>query len=265
VFAAHRSMASLLTGLAARLVLAVSVTAMPALAGLPETIDKVKPSIVGIGTFQKTRAPPFVFRGTGFAVGDGTLIATNAHVLPESMRSEAGEILVVLIAAPGTGEPQPREAQVATVDKDHDVALLRLSGAPLPALALGDPSAVREGQSIAFTGFPIGNALGFVPVTHRGMISARTPIALPSATAQQLDARVIRRLKTGAFPVFQLDATAYPGNSGSPVYDPEKGEVIGIVNMVFVKGTKEVALTQPSGISFAVPVQYLQELLRGIR
>jgi len=94
------------------------------------------------------------------------------------------------------------------------------------------------------------------------MIASITPIALPSATAQQLDERLIRRLQSGAFPVFQLDATAYPGNSGSPLYDIETGAVIGIMNMVFVKGTKETALSQPSGISFAVPVQFLQELLR---
>jgi S1-C subfamily serine protease len=45
----------------------------------------------------------------------------------------------------------------------------------------------------------------------------------------------------------------------------EMGEVIGIINMVFVKGTKESVLTQPSGISFAVPVSYLQALLRDVR
>ncbi|MBA3777460.1 MAG: serine protease [Betaproteobacteria bacterium] len=94
------------------------------------------------------------------------------------------------------------------------------------------------------------------------MIASITPIALPGVTAQQLDARLIRRLQSGAFSVFQLDATAYPGNSGSPLYDIETGAVIGIMNMVFVKGTKEAMLSQPSGISFAVPVQFLHELLQ---
>ena len=61
--------------------------------------------------------------------------------------------------------------------------------------------------------------------------------------------------------MLQLDATAYPGNSGSPVYDPETGDVIGIINMVLVKGTKESALSQPSGITYAVPSRHLQGLL----
>jgi serine protease Do len=37
--------------------------------------------------------------------------------------------------------------------------------------------------------------------------------------------------------------------------------VLGIINMVFVKGTKETALTQPSGITYAIPASHLQALL----
>ena len=111
-------------------------------------------------------------------------------------------------------------------------------------------------------GFPIGGVLGFSPVTHRGIISAITPIALPSPTAQQLNEKVIKRLKAGSFEVYQLDATAYPGNSGGPLIETDRGEVIGIINMVFVKSTKESVLSQPSGISFAVPARYLEELIR---
>ena len=80
-----------------------------------------------------------------------------------------------------------------------------------------------------------------------------------------MNAKVISRLKTGSFEVYQLDGTAYPGNSGGPLFEPDQGEVIGVINMVFVKGTKESALSQPSGISYAIPVRYLQELLREVR
>jgi S1-C subfamily serine protease len=61
--------------------------------------------------------------------------------------------------------------------------------------------------------------------------------------------------------VFQLDATAYPGNSGSPIYDADTGEVLGIINMVLVKSTREAALSQPSGITYAIPVRHLRALL----
>jgi S1-C subfamily serine protease len=141
------------------------------------------------------------------------------------------------------------------------LAVLKMDGPPLRALKLGEPDGVREGQSVLFTGFPIGNVLGVFAATHRGMVAAITPIAIPPPMAAQLDLRVFRRLTTGSFPVLQLDATAYPGNSGSPVYDPESGNVLGIINMVFVKGTKEAALTQPSGITYAIPASHLQALL----
>jgi len=64
--------------------------------------------------------------------------------------------------------------------------------------------------------------------------------------------------------IFQLDATAYPGHSGSPLYDVDSGEVIGVLNMS-VKMTKDAAVGQATGISFAVPIQYVQELMRGLR
>ena len=225
------------------------------------TIDRVKNSIVAIGTFERTRTPQFEFRGTGFVVGDGTLVATNAHVLPPALDPANLEKLAILLPAHGDGRIQFRDATQVAVDPGSDLALLKITGERLPPLKLSSSDGVRAGQDILFTGFPIGAVLGPYPATHRGMVSAVTPIAIPQARSGELDPKVIRRLSSGAFPVFQLDATAYPGNSGSPVYDPESGEVLGIINMVLVKGTKEAALTQPSGIGYAVPSNHLRALL----
>ena len=85
------------------------------------------------------------------------------------------------------------------------------------------------------------------------MIAAITPIAIPQGEFGRVKPRSRASTCERNVPVFQLDATAYPGNSGSPIYDPASGDVLGIVNMVFVKGTKEAALSQPSGITYAVP------------
>ncbi|HEX5126274.1 MAG TPA: serine protease, partial [Rhodocyclaceae bacterium] len=84
----------------------------------------------------------------------------------------------------------------------------------------------------------------------------------PSPHASQLDAKFVHQLAVGPFDIFQLDATVYPGHSGSPLYDPDSGEVLGIVNMTFVKESRENALSQPSGISYAVPARYLQDLIK---
>ena len=224
------------------------------------TIERVKGSVVAVGTFERTRVPAFQFRATGFAVGDGSLVATNAHALPAILDSERREMLVVAIPVQDR-EPQVREAREVAVDTGTDLAVLKINGPPLPALKLGGLEGVREGQSVLFTGFPIGSVLGVIAATHRGMVAAITPIVIPPPRAANLDPRVYRRLTTGSFPVLQLDATAYPGNSGSPVYDPDSGDVLGIVNKVFVQGTKETVLTQPSGITYAIPAKHLQALL----
>ncbi|MDB5893742.1 MAG: serine protease, partial [Rhodoferax sp.] len=156
-----------------------------------------------------------------------------------------------------------RKATVVEMDRIHDIALLQIDGAPVPGLTLRDSDTVREGQPIAFMGFPIGGALGFSPVTHRGMVSSITAISLPAANGQQLTERVIRSLRDGTFNIFQLDATAYPGNSGGPLFDADSGEVLGVINMVFIKGTKESALTNPSGITYAIPANFIRNLIQG--
>jgi S1-C subfamily serine protease len=225
---------------------------------LPEVVQRIKPSVVAIGSYQSTRRPPADLRGTGFAVADGLHVITNAHVLPEALDTGHREMLAVFI---GRGErTEFRQAKKVAVDAEHDVAILRIPGPSLPALALGDDSAVMEGESVAFTGFPIAPVLGLYPVTHRGIVSSITPAAVAPPSSRLLDNRMIRRLDEN-YSVFQLDATAYPGNSGSPLYDAETGDVIGIVSSVFVKETKEKLLRDPSGISYAIPIRYAKALL----
>ena len=227
-------------------------------AGLADTIAKIRDGIVAIGTYQATRRPPNEFHGTGFAVGDGEHIITNAHVLPVTLKTDQKERLAVFI---GDGlNAEARSATIIDMDIEHDLALLKIDGKPLPPLQIGDSQGVREGEAIAFTGFPIGMVLGLYPVTHQGIVSAVTPIAIPAVSSGRLDAATIKRLRK-PYKVFQLDATAYPGNSGSPVYEPATGRVIGVINKVFVKETKENLLTQPSGITYAIPSRYIGELL----
>lgn len=230
-----------------------------------DTIERVKSSVVAIGTFERTRNPAFAFRGTGFAIGDGSWIATNAHVLPPTLDSERRESLVAVLPGINIATGQARTARVLAVDRTNDLAILAIEGAKIPPLRLTEAFRVREGQTLYFTGFPIGAVLGLIPVTHRAMVAALTPISIPTSDAAQLDAQSIRRLSSGASAVMQLDATAYPGNSGSPLYDPESGGVVGILNSVFVKASRETLLSQPSGIAYALPVQWLLDLMKTIK
>lgn len=226
-------------------------------ADLVQTIEAIKPSIVGIGTYLAMRSPAVSFVGTGFVIGDGLSVVTNAHVVPSVLDEEHKESLRVTVAKGSNVEV--REAVLVTIDRVHDLALLKISGAPLPAMKLGDSTTVREGQMLAFTGFPLTGILGFHPVTHRGMVSAITVVATPAPSARSLDAKAIAQLQRNAYEVFQLDGTAYPGGSGSPLYDPETGAVLGVINKV-LNATKESAITAPSGITYAIPGNFIREL-----
>ncbi|MFT6368879.1 MAG: S1-C subfamily serine protease [Bacteroidia bacterium] len=232
---------------------------------LPDVIDAVRGSIVGIGTMYPSRQPNISgntssLHGTGFVVGTGRQIITNAHVLPQEIDSDNQQTLAVFAGRGPSVKAYP--AKVIKVDEMHDLAILEIRGDPLPALTLGDSSSVREGQKVAFTGFPIGAVLGLFPVTHRGIVSVITPMARPADGARSLSAAQLRRMRN-PFDAFQLDATAYPGNSGSPVYEPDTGKVIGILNSVFVKESRETIFEKPSGISYAIPVVHLREMLDG--
>jgi S1-C subfamily serine protease len=233
-------------------------------ASLPDVIDQIRPSIVGVGTAYPPRQPnrkgdPVTYRGTGFVVGNGRQVITNAHVIPEKLDVDHNESIAIFS---GRGaKATAHSARVLRTDKAHDLALLEFQGATLPAMQLGDSTKVREGQEIAFTGFPMGMVLGLYPVTHRGIVSAITPMARPAENSRTINAAQMRRLRN-LFDAFQLDATAYPGNSGSPVYDPRTGRVVGVINSVVVKESKESVLEKPSGISYAIPAEYVKQLLK---
>jgi S1-C subfamily serine protease len=72
---------------------------------------------------------------------------------------------------------------------------------------------------------------------------------------------MIKRLKN-PYNVYQLDATAYPGNSGSPMFAGNNGKVLGVINKVFIKESKESILQKPSGITYAIPGKYIIKLLK---
>lgn len=240
---------------------AISATAARA-ASLPDLIDQTKPSVVLVGSFGLMDSPRFGFRGTGFVVGDGRTVLTNAHVLPPENPERIDRSIAVQVWSPG-GTWQMRDAKLLSRDAFRDLALLRIDGPAIKPLKLAS-TPTREGTAIALIGFPLGNALGFSHVTHRGIVASRTQVAAAASNFQALNERAVHQIRQGNFDILQLDANAYPGNSGGPVLDLETGEVVGVLNMVLVKGTKEAALAVPTGISYAVPASEAQKLLDSV-
>lgn len=226
-------------------------------AALPELVAASKQSVFPIGGFDPLASPRFNFRGTAFVVGNGLLAITNAHVVADD---KIGQWALQIPAARADDAPSWRTVEIVARDAAHDLALLRISGSPLPALRLGSREHVREGEAVALMGFPIGGVLGYRPVTHAGIVSSIAAVVLPAISGTRLDAGTISRARAGSFEIYQLDTTAYPGNSGGPVLLERSGEVVAVVNMVLSRN-RESALQHPSGISYAIPVRWVHELL----
>jgi serine protease Do len=191
-----------------------------------DLIARVKPAVILVAAAQGGGGSS----GTGFVVAPG-VVATCGHIV-------AGVKTVTLVTNYGSQVG----GYVGSVDTLNDVALIYSAGAGLPPpIPLGNSDAVREGDEIAVTGYPllIGMMeLGFRPVasTSRGTISARRVRVMPEGPVQLL----------------QIDAPTNPGNSGCPVYSTRDGCVLGLVS---------TTLSSTQGISFAVPVNVVRRLL----
>lgn len=227
-------------------------------ADVPAVVAAAKPSVVAVGVHAPLQNPKFRFLGTGFVVGDGRKVVTCAHVVPtlDPAKREA-----IAIAVPLADGARIHPARAASLDRDHDLAVLEFEGGPLPALALASPDEVREGADVLVMGFPIGNALGLFAASHRGIIAAITPNVVPATTAAGLQSQNLHVMRGAALQLLQLDATAYPGNSGGPLIDAASGKVAGVMSFGLAKGGKEGALQYPTGISYAIPSRYVSALL----
>lgn len=228
-------------------------------ADVADQVARIKPAVVGVGVFSPTASPRGNLMGTGFAVLDGRHVVSCSHIFDKPLDPARRETHAVFIGR--DRQMQVRAARIVARDTARDLVVLRIEGDPLPTLTIGDSSGVREGWQLYFTGYPIGSVLGLNASTHRAGLAAIVPIYTPVPSAGQLNPRTIRHAQD-PYEVFALDAVAYPGNSGSPLWHPETGEVLGVLNAVYIKGAKETALTNPTGISYAIPARYVTELLR---
>jgi hypothetical protein len=233
--------------------------AVEAEAAFAETARRVKRSVVAIGTYQRNQRPAIRYAGTGFVVHDGNTAVTNEHVIA-GIR-ERGELEDLRVFIPDVEAPRGFAAGVWAEDARHDAALVRFRGPRMPALELSDGSEARFGDEVGIVGFPIGLALGAVPAVHRGVVAARVPAVLPLPAGHPMSPRLKAAL-ANPYELLQLDLVAYPGNSGSVVFEPGSTKAVAVLNKTLATQTREHLLSKPSGIAYAVPARWAGALLK---
>lgn len=163
--------------------------------------------------------------GSGFVVDAEGLIITNYHVI-----AGADRISVQI------GRAVDRNARLVAANKGWDLALLKIDGEDLPALALARNSqVVRLGETVVAVGDPEG---------LRGTVSTGIVSALRSG--EELG------MPTFQVPMIQTTAAISQGSSGGPLLNL-RGEVIGVNYMMYVDG---------QNLNFALPVDFVHSLLQ---
>lgn len=192
---------------------------------------KALPSVVNITStavqFDFFYGPvPQQGQGSGFVLNKDGLILTNNHVIDNAQRVE------VMLS-----DKHKYKATVVGVDKNHDLALLKITAPNLVPAVLSESNGLAVGQRV----YAIGNPFGLQGTMTRGIISSIRSIRGPNNNPIE-DA-------------IQTDAAVNPGNSGGPLLN-SRGEVIGITTLIANNGAD-----QSSGIGFAIPINTAKAVL----
>lgn len=188
-------------------------------------VEKAKNAVVKIDKSSHIRGKEIITgSGSGFVFSSDGLILTNAHVIDNSDQLN----VTSLDGNEFTGE-------VTGIDKDTDIAIIKIFGTGYSPVKLGVSSDLKIGQLV----IAIGNPLGYQHSVSTGVLSAvgrtmRTP------GGHLID------------DILQSDAPLNPGNSGGPLIDTN-GEVVGI-NTAIIQSAQ--------GISFSIAIDTVKEIAR---
>jgi S1-C subfamily serine protease len=200
-----------------------------------EVYKKALPSVVNITTtevgYNFLNLPvPMAGQGSGFILTKDGLILTNNHVIGNA---QPGNVEVRLF------DKHKYPATVVTVDKSHDLALLKINAPNLVPATLAETSTgLMVGQRV----YAIGNPFGLDGTMTRGIISAIRTVRGPDNN--DIDGAI------------QTDASVNPGNSGGPLLN-SRGEVIGITTMI----AGNPGVDQSAGIGFAIPIDTAKTMI----
>lgn len=212
-----------------------------------ELCDSVSPSVVEIEV--RLRAPVQSGDGshTGFvanerASGSGVILDPDGYIITNAHVVEAAREIDVSVA--DRSDPARRdahkhyEAKIVGIDRETDLAVIKIAAQNLPPLAFRDSDKLRQGELV----FALGSPLGLENTLTVGYVSASSRQLKPDQPMAYI----------------QTDAPINPGNSGGPLLDID-GKIAGINTMIFTQsGGSE-------GIGFAIPANVARRVYGELR
>jgi serine protease Do len=176
--------------------------------------------------------------GAGVILSPDGYIVTNAHVVQGARKIRVRLPGLEMRSGDGTQPAGPVSATIVGIDRQSDLALLKIDGKGLPALELADSDKLKQGQVV----FAFGSPQGLENSVTMGVVSA---------TARQVS-------EDNPTTFVQTDAPINPGNSGGPLVDVD-GNVVGIDTFILSEsGGSE-------GLGFAIPSNVVRNIYDQLR
>ena len=166
-------------------------------------------------------------------LGSGVIVSTSGYILTNNHVVEGADEIEVIL-----NDSRRAIAKVIGTDPDSDLAVLKIPLDRLPAIILGDSSALQVGDQV----LAIGNPFGVGQTVTGGIVSALGRNQLGLNTFENF---------------IQTDAAINPGNSGGALVDTN-GNLLGINTAIYSRSGGSM------GIGFAIPISTAKMVLEGI-
>lgn len=178
---------------------------------------------------RRYQTPPRHGAGSGVIISTDGYIVTNNHVV-----EEADELMVKL------NDNREFKARIIGMDKNTDLALIKIEGEDLPAISIGNSDNLKVGEWV----LAIGNPFSLTSTVTAGIVSAK--------------ARTLGASAEGIESFIQTDAAINPGNSGGALVNA-RGELVGINAMIYSQ-TGSYA-----GYGFAIPTSIMNKVVDDLK
>ena len=174
------------------------------------------------------------------STGSGVILTADGYIVTNNHVVQGARKIEVKLPTRGTTRAQGMTvpAKVIGVDRETDLAVIKIEKTGLATLALGDSNQLKQGELVMAFGNPLG-------------LEGSVSMGIVSSTARQVK-------PDDPMVYIQTDAPINPGNSGGPLVNTD-GRVVGINTFIFTQsGGSE-------GIGFAVPSSVVRTIYNQIR